>query len=250
MALKAVLDSLEGVAEDLHQHYEQDGDVYRIRVDGYDDTGLKATLDDLKGKNQRLRKKLETVPDDFDMAELEELRKLRQTIDDEKAKAAGDWDKLKSDMEARHAKELEAADSNNALLASQLEQIIKKDAATAALADAGARVTAMLPHVLERVSIVSEEGSRRAVARGLDGESTDIAGLVSQMREAGEEWDWGFSSSGASGGGSAGRGGAGRAGQIRTKADLGDANTDSGRQARSAYIQEHGLDAFKGLPNA
>jgi hypothetical protein len=147
MALKAVLDSLEGVAEDLHQHYEQDGDVYRIRVDGYDDTGLKA-------------------------------------------KASGDWDKLKGDMEARHAKELEAADSNNALLASQLEQIIKKDAATAALADAGARVTAMLPHVLERVSIVSEEGSRRAVARGLDGESTDIAGLVSQMREAGEEWDW------------------------------------------------------------
>lgn len=246
--LKAVLDSLDGVPEGLREHYQQDGDVYRIRVDGYDDTGLKATLDDLKGKNDRLRERLASVPDDFDVAELQELRKMRQTVDDEKARAAGDWDKLRGDMEARHAKELEGYKAESQRLVGQLDQIIAKDAATAALADAGARVGAMLPHVLNRVSVVVEDGNRKAVAQGLDGESTDIAGLVGQMREAGEDWDWGFVSSGASGGGSVGRGGAGRAGQIRTKADLGDSNTQQGRLARSAFIREHGLDAFKGLP--
>ena len=246
--LKAVLDSLEGVPEELQEHYEQDGDVYRIRVDGYDDTALKTALNDLKGKNDRLRMRLDSVPDDFDMAELEELRKLRQTLDDEKAKAAGDWDKLRSDMEARHAKELESLHGSNTQLVSQLEQIIKKDAATQALADANAIVSAMLPQVLDRVSIVTEDGSRKAVATGLDGEATYIAGLVAQMKEAGEQWDWGFQSSGSTGGGSVSRGGAGRAGQIRTKADLGDALTTQGRLARSAFIREYGVDAFKELP--
>ena len=249
-ALKAVLDSLDGVPEELREHYEQDGDIFRIRVDGYDDTGLKVVLEDLKQKNDELRDRLATVPDNFDVAELEELRKLRQTVQDEQARAAGDWDKLKGDMETRHAKELDAVRTSNANLESQLEQIIKKDAATRALADANARVTAMLPHVLGRISVITEEGSKKAVATGLDGEPTDIPTLVSQMREAGQEWDWGFQSSGAAGGGSAGRGGAGRVGQIRTKADLGDANTDSGRLARANYIRDNGLDAFKDLPSA
>jgi hypothetical protein len=249
MTLKAVLDSLDGVPEELHQHYEQDGEVFHIRVDGYDDTGLKHKVRRLEAKNVKLEERLGAVPDNFDVAELEELRKLRQTVQDEQAKAAGDWDKLKGDMEARHGKELESVKSNNATLADQLEQIIKKDAATAALADAGARVTAMLPHVLDRVSVVTEDGNRRAVATGLDGEPTDISGLVSQMREAGEDWDWGFQSTGATGGGSAGRGSASRAGQVRTKADLGESQSHAGRLARSAYIKEHGVDAFKELPN-
>ena len=250
MALAAVVDSLDGVPEDLREHYEQDGDVFRIRVDGYDDTGLKATLEDLKGKNLKLRKKLEHVPDNFDIAELEELRKLRQTIDDDRARAAGDWDKLKGDLEARHQKERESLADRLAASEKQLDAIVRRDAATTALADAGAIVNAMLPHVLDRVDVVVEDGTRRAVAKGLDGEATDISGLVSQMQEAGGEWAWGFQASGATGGGSGSRGGAGRAGSIRTKADLGDANSADGQRARSEFIRANGLEAFKALPAA
>ena len=246
--LKATLDSLEQVPEELREHYEQDGEVYRIRVDGYDDTGLRAALQDQKGKNERLRQRLSKVPDDFDLAELEQLRKLQQTVDEEKAKAAGDWDKLKNDMEARHQQQLTQALNELAEANRELERSNKEDAATKALADANARVTAMLPHVLSRVTVHKEDGQHKAVAVGLDGEPTDITGLVAQMKDAGDDWAWGFLSSGASGGGAVGRGGAGRAGQIRTKADLGDSTTQQGRLARSAFIREHGLDAFKELP--
>ena len=44
-ALPAVVDTLEAVPEALHEHYEQDGDSFRLRVDGYDDSGLKSALE-------------------------------------------------------------------------------------------------------------------------------------------------------------------------------------------------------------
>lgn len=253
MALQAVVNDLAEVPEDLHEHYEANGDVFRLRVEGYDDTALKRVNEDLRGKNQRLRERLDTVPDDFDRAELEELRKLRDAVHEKEARAAGDWDRLKTDLEVRHSKLLEAEKREREAvaqryneLAKQHEHHIGEGAATAALADAGARVTAMLPHVMKRVSVVAEDGNFRAVATGLDGEPTDIPTLVSQMKAAGEDWDWGFQPSLASGGGAVSRGGAGRAGQVRTKADLGNSKTNPAAHAK--FIADHGLDAYRALP--
>lgn len=241
MTLQATIDSLEGVPEALHEHYEQDGDVYRLRVEGYDDTGLKVVLDEKKAEVKKLRDKLKTYAG-IDPDEVTELREMRDEME-ERIAQAGKWEDHKARLDAKHEKELEKLRAQTEALGGQLEGVLKENAAREALNKHGARVDALLPHVLKRVQIVEDEGKRRAVAIGLDDESeTDIAGLVAEMKSAGEAYDWGFLPSGSNGTGSANGSGGGSAVKVRTKADL-KTTAD-----KSSYIAEHGLQSFQDLP--
>ena len=241
--LQATTDSIDGLPDVLKEHYEQDGDVYRLRVEGYEDTGLKVVLDDKKKEVKKLRDKLREY-EGIDPEEVSELRELRESYEDKIAQA-GRWEEQKSRLEAQYQKQLEAAKGEAQSTSTQLEELLKENAARAALAENNARVDALLPHVLGRVQVVADEqGKRRAVAIGLDGESeTDIGSLVGEMRANEDKYGWGFLPTGNSGGGSvAGSSGGSAGGRIRSKKDLKSA------AEHSRFIADHGLDAYQELP--
>lgn len=243
MALAATLDSLDDVPEEIAEHYEQDGDIYRLRVDGYEDVGLRTTLEDKKRDIKKLRDKLKAY-EGIDPDEVAELRNLREEYED-KIASAGKWEDQKARLEEKHNKALEGLKAQLDTRTGQLSTMMKRDAASAALRESGALVDALLPHVLDRVTLVEDDGQFRAVATGLDGETeTTIEGLVGEMKSSGERFAWGFAASGNSGaGGAAGSGGGSANHGIRSKKDL------AGTAEKSQYIATHGLQAFQALPN-
>lgn len=242
--LHAKLDTLDGLPDVLAEHYEQDGDSYRLRVEGYDDTGLRAVLEDKKGEVKKLREKLTTY-EGIDPEEVAELRALRDEYE-AKVAQAGRWEEQKERLEKQFQKQLEQRQADLAATTGQLETLLKENAVRDALAKNQARVDALLPHVMQRVNIVTEaDGTRRAVAIGLDGQSeTDIPTLVSDMKAKEDQFGWGFLPNGNSGGGTAApksTGGSG-AGKVRSKKDLKSA------AEHSRFIADHGLQAYQELP--
>ncbi|MEK9810134.1 MAG: hypothetical protein VW362_06770 [Candidatus Nanopelagicales bacterium] len=242
--LHAKIDTLEGVPEVLHEHYEKDGDAYRLRVEGYDDTGLKTVLEDKKGEVKKLREKL-TQYEGIDPEEVAELRALREEYE-MKVAHAGRWEEQKERLEKQFQKQLDQRQADLAGVTGQLEGLLKENAAREALAKNQARVDALLPHVLGRVNIVTDaDGTRKAVAVGLDGQSeTDIGTLVAEMKANEDAFGWGFLPNGNSGGGTAATkttGGSG-AGKVRSKKDLKSA------AEHSRFIADHGLQAYQELP--
>lgn len=239
--LQGRVESLDGVPEALHEHYVKDGDGYNLRVENYEgDAGLRTVLEDTKAKLKAKRDQLRTY-EGIDPEEVAELRELREEYES-KIAAAGSWEDQKARLEAKHAKEIEKLTGERDGLGTQLDSVLKKEASRAVLEKQGAIVDALLPHVLDRVKIVTEDGERRAVASGLDGDETDISGLVKQMQDAGEQFAWGFLPGGKSGGGSTTAGGGGSAGRVRSKSDLKSA------AEHSDFIAKHGLKAYQELP--
>lgn len=244
MALKATLETLDDLAPEIAEHYEETAEgTFALRVDGYEgDVGLRATLEDKKRDVKKLRDRLKAF-EGIDPEEVAELKGLREEYED-KIASAGSWEDQKERLEAKFAKDRDALTSALDTRTGQLTKLLKKDAATSALRENGARVEALLPHVLERVTLVEEDGAFRAVATGLDGESeTTIGELVAEMKAAGDSFAWGFNPNGNSGaGGAAGSGGGSANHGIRSRKDLKSA------AEKSRYIAEHGLKAFQELP--
>lgn len=241
--LQAKIDTLDGLPDALKEHYEPDGDAFRLRVEGYDDTGLKTVLEDKKAEVKKLREKL-TQYEGIDPGEVAELRALREEYESKVAQA-GRWEEQKERLEKQFQKQVEQRNAELASVTSQLEQYLKENAARDALAKNNAIVDALLPHVLGRVSIVTDaDGTRKAVAVGLDGTTeTDISTLVADMKANEQSYGWGFLPNGSSGGGtSASKSGGSGAGTVRSVKDLKTA------AEKSRYIAEHGLAAYQGLP--
>ncbi|MDQ3606617.1 MAG: hypothetical protein M3418_10605 [Gemmatimonadota bacterium] len=119
--LKAVLDTLEGVPEALHEHYakdEKDGKFY-LNADGVDDLptvrGLKTTLSKFKEvapDASSLKKKLERLEalKDVDLEEYDQLKTAERTKAEKDAEEKGDFNTLKSQLEDQHAKEMDKKD--------------------------------------------------------------------------------------------------------------------------------------------
>lgn len=242
MALKATLDSLDDVSEGLREHYEQDGPLYRLRVEGYDDTALRQANERLKTERDKLRQKLDAFGE-FDPTELQDLVELREQFEERVKAESQSWDQQRERLEARYQKEQEKLAEKLNSREGQLTRVLKESAAKSALAEHDAIMKAMLPQVLGRVELVpNDDGEFATVAKGLDDEETDIGTLVKQMKESGE-FDWGFQSNGRSGGGSpAGTAGGSGKGKVRSKKDLASA------AEHSRYIAEHGLEAYRELP--
>ena len=77
-------------------------------------------LGEVKQAKSRL-KRYSNVPEDFDPEELEQLRGLRAEIEEKKAKAEGDWTKLREDLVTRHTSEMEAVKAERDAARSELD---------------------------------------------------------------------------------------------------------------------------------
>lgn len=115
MKIKAILKNLEDAPQAMREFYEEKDGVYILAIEGVqehpDVTGLKKALDDEKEFRRKrtkeleeANKKLERVPDDFDIDEYNRLKDSDGGKVDEKLK------EQRERLTAQHKKELEKKD--------------------------------------------------------------------------------------------------------------------------------------------
>jgi hypothetical protein len=166
MALKAILDSLDGLSEELRGHYtEQDGKFMLsvTSVDGFaleNTKGLKSALERERADRRKLNDRLAAIGDhDPDV-----IREAVSKLDEIKS-----WDpdkKVSEAVKAReaqivdlHKKELNKADGRAKTLQRQLESVLIDQAAERAIVEAKGNVRLLLPHVKSALRI-REDGER------------------------------------------------------------------------------------------
>jgi hypothetical protein len=210
MAIKAIIDKLEDVAEPLREHYRagtpDEGAEGRFvlgveSVSGFaleNVDGLKSAL----GKERTQREKLERDVVKFKdldpekareaLAELETLKAIDPSKEADKI-ANTKFEAAKAQLLEKHTGEIKAREDRIGLLTGTVESLLIDAAATAALAEAKGSVELLLPHVRKHakvkevdgrflVEIVDKDGNGRIA----DGKGTpmDIKGLVAEMRES------------------------------------------------------------------
>ena len=248
-ALKLSVDSLDGLDDTVKPLYQQKDGKFVLDVEGIEDTSA------LKGALQKERKAAETAskmvkrweqlgksPD-----EIEELLAQQAKDDEDKAAKAGEWDKLRAQMNEKHQTELRQKDESLVVMRRRLEGELIDSRAVAAIASAKGIPDLLLPHVQRHVKVdenynvvvVDAKGDPRVNGKG---EPLTISDLVSEMKQS-EIFGRAFEGSGQSGSGTQpGNGGGNPQLKNLKKSDLAD------RKARAAFVDQFGVKAYEQLP--
>jgi hypothetical protein len=165
------------------------------------------------------------------------------------AEKKGEWDKLRAQMNDRHALDLKAKDETIGQMRKRLEAELVDAKAVSALAAAKGSPDLLLPHVQRHVKVdddfnvvvVDSEGRSSRQRQGRT--SFDRR---SHRRDEGERnFGRAFEGSGHSGSGMRPNSGGGGTppGNVKSKADLKD------RSKRAAFVDQHGHEAYFALPD-
>lgn len=193
MALKFILDSLDGLSEAQQALYVEKDGKFHLDVDGLEDTsGLKSALDKERAARRDFEKKYGALKD-IDPEEYARLKKDAEERAAAKAKEEGQWEVLRQQLVDKHQKEIEGKDSALASMRVALESHLVDAAATSAIAVAKGIPDLLLPHVKASVKVV-EDGGKYVVqivdaqgnARIADGKGTpmSITDLVAEMKKS------------------------------------------------------------------
>lgn len=263
MALKAVVDKIDEIPEALRAEYTEKDGKFHLIVDGLEDaSGLKKSLEILRKENKKFEsdlkeqkkvwEKLGKTPD-----EIEQLIEQANQMEQDRLERAGEWDKLKAQMNDKHEKDLKeirdklaGKDGEISTLRTNLQSQFVDVQATAAIASAKGEPILLLP-VVQRFTKVVEEGGKFTV-RVVDekgnqrvdgkGEPLTIASLVEELKQD-QIYGRAFEASGNSGSGMRPNGGPGGSGSsIQRRGDL------KTEKDRAAFINEYGLKAYQDLP--
>jgi hypothetical protein len=218
MDIEKVVDSLEAVPEALHGYYIEKDGKYHLE----DVTSLRNSMQHAKRERDEAKKRAQSV-DRWEKLgkspeEIENLLAAQTKAEEDKLNKAGEWDKLKAQMNEKHQAELKAKDDALGKLRQALERHLVDAAATNAIAEAKGVPKLLLPHVRSSVRVVEEDGNFevRVVDDKGDprvngkGDPLTIADLVGEMRQS-EVFGRAFEASGRTGSGTPpnGSGGAG-----------------------------------------
>lgn len=259
MALKAIVDNLDGVPEGARDFYTagEDG-KFTLAVEpvgGWaleDVEGLKSALGKERGENDRLKKQITKFGDiDVDRAR-EALSHYEQFKDIDPKKEAdkiaqAKVEALQKQLLDKHAQEVAGKDERIGNLYKQVEYLLVDQVATAAIAEAKGSVELLLPHVRQftrvkeaegkfSVEIVDREGNPRI--SNAKGDPLDIKGFVAELRSS-DVFGRAFDGTGITGGGTPPNLNGGGASLNRSKMTA---------QQKSEYIAKHGQSAFLKLP--
>lgn len=205
--LKLNVDSLEAVDEPLRALYEPDGDKFKLKVEGLEDTaGLKSALQKERKTAGELQKQtnawkaLGKTPE-----EIQELLEAQEARQQTEAERKGEWEKLRTQMNDKHAKDLQTKDETIGAMRRRLEAELVDAKATAAIASAKGVPELLLPIVHRfvkvdddfNVQIVDAKGDPRVNGKG---EPLSISDLITEMK-ATELYGRAFDGSGQTGGG-------------------------------------------------
>ncbi len=193
MAMQFTVDKLDSIPEAQRGLYKQDGDKFRLDLDGYEDPiGLKSALDKERKRAGDLEKQSKAwtamgkTPE-----EIQAMVDAQAQAERDKLVKGGEWDKLKLQMTDQHQAALSEKDKSVAAMRGQLEKHLIDAAGIAELAAAEGSPELLLPHVKARVKVIEEKGefSVRVVdAAGnprvdAKGEFLSMKDLVSEMRQ-------------------------------------------------------------------
>lgn len=189
MALKAILDSLDGLSDDLKKLYTQKDGKYHLDVDGMVD---KTRLDEFRNNNIELKKQLDDVKKQYDGIDVEQVRELIKkdaALKEKKLIDAGDIEKLVAErtasMKADYEKQIKTLAEKVTSSDSQLERLVIDNALKDAGLKAGVRDTAMEDVVLRgRARYKMQDG--KAVPMTADGKV--IYGKDGETPETMTEW--------------------------------------------------------------
>src|SRR6478609_6588834 len=108
MPLPLVVDTLDIVPEPFRAEYTEADGKFRLNVDGIEDTsGLKKALETERRTAKELSKKVqrwEALGKSDE--EIQQMLESQRKADEDKARKAGEWDKIKAQMNEHHQKEL------------------------------------------------------------------------------------------------------------------------------------------------
>lgn len=260
MALKAILDSVEGLPDGVKEHYtaREDG-KFVLGVDAVEGLTLEnvEALKSALGKERTRADKAEGLATKFKdldpdkarqaLTELEELKKLDPEKEADKI-AAAKVEAATKQLVEKHEGEKVASNERISHLTSTVEGLLIDAAATAALAEAKGSVELLLPHVRSHARVKEVEGKfaveivdKDGNARIADAKGTpmDIKALVAEMR-ASETFGRAFDASGQSGSGTGPSNGTGGTGQLK--------RSQMTAAEKSKFISDNGQEAFLKLP--
>ena len=252
--LKSVVDE---IPQGLDEHYakREDG-KFQLSVEPVDGIslenvgGLKSALSKERASREAFERKLKSFGDlDPDAArsaidELDELRKIDPSKEADRLaqeKTAAAIKKLTD----KHSTEIKTRDDALSRMHSIVDNVMRRQQATAAIAAARGSVDLLLPHVLSKTRMLEKDGEFTVVVIGDDdnpavdssGKNVTIAQLVDEMRQN-EIYGRAFDASGSSGSGK-GPASTGGAGQKRSAMSAAE---------KSAYIEKYGQDRYLQLP--
>lgn len=251
MPLPAAVAKLDDIAEAHRPLYKQEGERFVLDVSGAEETfasGLKRNRDETMDKLKELQRKFDGVDPDKYRTLAEQATKAEE----EKARAAGNWDSLRAQLVEQHTKATEKLTGEQSADRQFIRTLLADNAATKALGEAEGNVALLLPHVLKQIDVRrTDDGSYSAVVvdakgnpriDGPKGEPMSIGALVAEFK-ANESYGAAFKGSGAAGSGASGsKPPSSGAGAVRSRKDL---KSDA---EKTAYIGTHGLKAFTDLP--
>jgi hypothetical protein len=252
LKLEPVVDALDNVAEPLRPFYRKGGDGKFNLITAESIDKLESTLARTKAEREEAKKRADAAktweglgktPEEIqELLAAEEQRALKD------AEAKGEWDKIKQQIEANHAKELEKRDGILGRYRSALENRLIDAEATSAIAEMKGVPALLLPHVRDRVKVEeTDDGDFRAVVLTPDrkspmlnskNEPMSVKELVAAMRED-ETFGRAFDGSGHSGGGGQGGSGGGRPSFKKSEMST---------KQKAEFMREHGAAAYQALP--
>jgi hypothetical protein len=218
MALKMIVDSLEHLSEAQKALYAPKDGKFVLDVEGAEDTsGLKSALEAERKARRDFERKLAAYRD----LDPEDYARLKREAEDRvmsQAQTKGQWEALKTQIEARHKAEIQGLEGRLSAMRAALEENLVDAASASAISQARGAVALLLPHVKSAVRVSEENGRYQVRVVDADGEPRlapgadrpmTIADLVAEMR-CSESFGRAFDGLGASGSGApSGHGSAG-----------------------------------------
>lgn len=218
MALKLVVDKIEDVEENLRPLYVERDGKFHLDAEIEDPAPLKRNLEAARRSERAMKQQVEKWEKlGLTEEEIVQLKAKAEKDQLEEAERKGEWEKLKQQMNQRHAEDLKAKDAQieterqaREKLNQQIRRYLVDAKATSAIAAAEGEPELLLDYVKRfikveqdedgefRTSIVDDKGGARVNGKG---DPLTVDELLAEMKSS-EKLGRAFKSSGSSGGGS------------------------------------------------
>lgn len=203
----------EKLDDSLKSLYIPDGDGYKLDADYEDVTGLKAKRDELLKELTDAKRQMKA----FDGLDAEAARKALETAmaaEDEKLKAAGEFERLQALKDERHKADLEKATTETQKILANL----KREKLANALTEKGVlpdRVKYLIGELDGQLELASTDNGFSLKKIGGIGDAAEFDGIIESVKTNSPFF---FAADGASGSGASGSDGKGSGGKTMAHA--------------------------------